>query len=215
MQHPESTAERCTAKSKSTGERCAAFPVKGLTVCHKHGGASKRARAAGAARTEMAKQRKQAEKAVARFRPSPQEVSVAETLLDLVAYQSGMVAYWRERVEQLEDGNLTWGTTKIEEGERDHGEVNVRTKEATPNVAYRLLVEAQRDLADYVTRALKANVDERRVRVAEQTGAIFVVAIRGILEDLSLTVKQQRLVATVVPKHLRAISQNQGEVRSA
>ena len=49
------TDRQCTATAKSSGERCKVAAVKGLTVCWKHGGAAKHARAAGARRVAAEK----------------------------------------------------------------------------------------------------------------------------------------------------------------
>lgn len=47
---------------------------------------------------------------------------------------------------------------------------------------------------------------ERQQRLDELRAALVVQAISGILDDLKLTDEQRELVATVVPTHLRAIS---------
>jgi hypothetical protein len=69
-----------------------------------------------------------------------------------------------------------------------------------------MLVQAQDKLADYATAALKAGVEERRVRLAENQGALVAQAIRQVLDQLNLTPTQQELVPTVVPAALRLIA---------
>jgi len=44
--HPIRARVTCTAKSKSTGTRCARSPIAGATVCRVHGGAAPQVKAA-------------------------------------------------------------------------------------------------------------------------------------------------------------------------
>ena len=41
---------QCTAKAKGTGQRCRQRPIRGGTVCHKHGGSAPQVKAAAARR---------------------------------------------------------------------------------------------------------------------------------------------------------------------
>jgi len=129
------------------------------------------------------------------------DIHPAEALIELVQFKAGEVDYWRGRVQELDEKRLTWGKTKRKQGGEDRG----TTFEARPNVAYVLLREAERDLAAYCAAALKAGVDERRVRLAESYGHQLASVIQGILRDLELTEAQVELTATVVPLHLRAV----------
>jgi hypothetical protein len=61
-------------------------------------------------------------------------------------------------------------------------------------------------LATYAAAALKAGVEERRVRLAEAQGAAVAAAIRSILDQLQLTPTQQGLVPTIVPTVLRSLA---------
>lgn len=209
-----STDRQCTANSRTTGERCGNWAMQGLTVCRFHGGKTNQRvgqrrleERAAKARAEREVQRLGASGELQRFTPAREDTSPGELLLGLIRYQSGIVNFWREQVAFLSDEDMVFGVTKTEKG-RDRGErTKLTTKEAGANVAYRLLVEAQDKLADYCTRALRAGVEERKVRVAEQTGTMFITAVRSILADLGLTPEQEALVGEVVPRHLRAVSQ--------
>lgn len=193
--------QRCTAKAKQSGQQCKAWAVPGATVCRTHGGRAPQVLAKAKQRVTEAEARAD----VARF-AARTDIHPAEALLELVQYQAGVVAYWRARVEQVEDEGLEWGKTQKRKGVGPEGPVNVTTTEAKPHVAYTLLREAQRDLADYASAALKAGVEERKVRIAEQQGALVAEVIRRILGDLGLTDAQAALVGEVVPRHLRALA---------
>ena len=68
-------------------------------------------------------------------------------------------------------------------------------------------VDAQDRLARYATAALRAGVEERRVRLAEDQGALVAQVIRRILDRLDLSEWQAEMVGSVVPEELRALSQ--------
>lgn len=193
---------RCAATSKQTGQRCKNAPIPGGTVCRFHGGGTKQAKAAAAARlTEQA-----ATEQVARL-GARKDIHPIEALLDLVHWTAGEVDYWRAQVVALEDGQLVWGTTSHREGTGPEGPVDVTTDEAKPHVAYVMLERSSDRLAAYSAAALKAGVDERRVALAEHQGKALADVIRRILDQLDLSDEQAMLVGTVVPQELRRLGE--------
>ena len=164
---------RCIAKAKSTGEQCQRSAIAGGTVCRVHGGATKAAKAAAARQLEA----ERAAAAVARIGLRVEGDPIAH-MLDVIAYQAGMVAYWRSVVESLDDDSLTWGATKVNEGPTG------TTEEAKPHIAYVLLDEAQSKLVRYCAEALKAGVAERQVRLAEQQGSLMSALQRAVLSRM-------------------------------
>lgn len=190
------THTACKAHT-TAGNPCKAPPVRDMAVCRVHGGASPNALQARNRRDRENAAREDAARFAART-----DIHPADALLELVHYQAGIVDYWRARVEDIEDEDLEWGVTREKTGGEDRG----TTSEAAPHIAYRLLTEAQDKLAAYAAAALKAGIDERRVKLAESQGALVAKAIRGILDALHLTPEQLELVPTVVPAQLRLIT---------
>lgn len=188
---------QCTATSKQTGNQCKRSATPGHRVCKAHGSGSPQARKAAERRLTETAARNDAVRFGAR-----RDLHPADALLELVQHQAGIVDYWRTHVQDIEHDNLIWGTTRVKTGGDDHG----HTEEAKPNIAYTLLREAQHDLAAYAAAALKAGVEERKVRLAEAQGALVGQVIRRILDRLNLTPDQQTLVGTVVPAELRALT---------
>ena len=166
---------QCIATSRRSGERCKRPALAGATVCSKHGGSAPQVKAAAARRVEA----ERAAAAVARIGLRVEGDPIAH-MLDVIAYQAGMVAYWRSVVEALDDDSLTWGTTKVKIGGDDGGE----TQEAKPHIAYSLLDEAQSKLVRYCAEALKAGVAERQVRLAEQQGSLMSALQRAVLSRM-------------------------------
>lgn len=190
---------RCRAHRRD-GSPCGSWAVQDSTTCRMHGGTSPQARKAAARRREE----RQAKEAVELF-AVPVETSPSEALLDLVQWTAGEVAYWRaevRKVAQEEPAKLTAGLTKIVET----GDVKQRTVETTPHIAYRMLASASDRLERYATAALRAGVEERRVRLAEDQGALVAQVIKAVLDELHLTPEQAARVPTVVPAQLRLLT---------
>lgn len=193
---------QCTAHRRD-GDQCGSHAVRGATVCRMHGGAAPAVKAAAAARVAEAK----AAKVAARL-AQPISTDPAQALLDLVASAAGEVAYWRQRVDELQEQDekrLTSGLTKVVETKTMDGTEIRRTVATTPAIEHRMWVDAQDRLARYATAALRAGVEERRVRVAEDLGAHLAGLIRRILDRLDLLEWQEELATIAVPEELQAL----------
>lgn len=190
---------QCKAHRRN-GDQCGNHAIKGAEVCRMHGGSIPAVKAKAA-------QRVAEEKAAAKMRlfAAPVEIDPAQALLELVQWTAGEVRYWRAEVHRISEDdpdNLTWGKTREKSGGDDFG----TTEEAGPPVAYRMLESAQDRLAKYAAAALRAGVEERRVKLAEDQGALVAQVIRRILDRLDLAEWQTELVSTVVPEELRALA---------
>lgn len=161
----------------------------GVGPCKLHGGSTPAHRTAAAAT--------QARRDVVLF-GGRRDIHPADALLELVQWTAGEVDYWRSRVRLLEEDELTWGVTKVKEGGEDRG----TTEEAKPNIAYVMLVDASNRLERYSASALKAGVDERRVRLAEQQGTLLHGVLVAVLGELGHDVSPGSAAAQVVLRHL-------------
>lgn len=193
-------------------------------VCYRHGGKAPQNLAAAVRRG----QELVAREAVATY-GLPVDVSPTEALLEEVRWTAGHVRWLRDRVQELEQSQLVWGTvrTETEAGGDDRltfggrevddedvtGLVDVGSVPASkvieaagPSVWLDLYDRERKHLVGVCTAALRAGVEERRVRLAESQGALVAQAIRAILADLHLSVEQSALVGEVVPRHLRALA---------
>jgi hypothetical protein len=161
----------------------------GVGPCKLHGGSTPAHRTAAVAT--------QARRDVSLF-GARIDIHPADALLELVQWTAGEVDYWRQRVRVLEEQELTWGVTRVKEGGDDRG----TTEEAKPNVAYVMLVDASNRLEKYSTAALKAGVDERRVRLAEQQGMLVQGVLIAVLGELGHDVSPGSAAASVILRHL-------------
>lgn len=157
----------------------------------------------------------------------PVDVSPTEALLEEVRWTAGHVRWLRDRVQELETAALVWGRTKTEreaggedritfgagvDDEDTTGWVDASAapvskviEAAGPSIWLDLYDRERKHLVNVAAAALKAGVEERRVRLAEQQGELVAGAIRAILSDLGLSAEQEARVVEVVPRHLRAL----------
>lgn len=197
--------QTCTARTKN-GRQCRNPAIPGGNVCRIHGGNAPQVRAKAQAR--LAEQQAQQQ---ARLLGARQDIHPAEALLELVQRTASEVAYWRERVTQLDPQLLTWGITEQTTKTSPDGTETTSKHAAQAHIAYRLYIDAANRLANYSTAALKAGIDERRIQLAEQQGSLVENAIRQILNALNLTPTQQALIPTVVPAALRLIGTQENQ----
>lgn len=198
---------RCWSRSKrAEGEQCGAPAMVGQNVCRHHGGSAPQALKAAAERVAEEKARQ----LVATYGRKI-ETTATEALLDEVQWTAGHVAWLRERVQEIEsdavvatsdsEHPLIWGVTREKAGGEDHG----ITSEAAPNVWLKLYQQERTHLVKVCEAAIRAGIEERRVRLAEEQGALVAQVIRLILADLDLSAAQRLRVPEIVPRHLRAL----------
>jgi hypothetical protein len=136
------------------------------------------------------------------------DVSPTDALLDEVQWTAGHVAWLRGEIQKLETEALAWGVTKVE----DHGATEFpgtnTTESAAPPVLLDLYQRERRHLVDVCKAAIVAGIEERRVKLAEQQGALLAGVIQRILVDLALSPEQQARVSEVVPRHLRLVAES-------
>lgn len=179
------------------GRGCRKNAVIGLDVCASHG-VTKAAKAAGRRRVAEEK----AAQAMRRF-GGPIETTATEALIETVKWTAGYVAWLRDKVANTRtDKDLIWGMTRTKTGGDDRG----TTYQSGANAWLVLLGEWQDRLVKVCAAAISAGIEERRVRLAEQQGALVADVIKRILGDLELSEAQQAKSSEVVVRHLRLLT---------
>lgn len=206
--------QTCGAKTRSDGT-CKRAPAPDATRCKLHGGASPNAQRAASER----RQRRQALKQLSILGETPaQNVDPSTALLELVTQKHCQVAALRQIVAELESNAgevdlgrhpLVWGVANHEQGVGVHGPIDKTTEAPGVNIWFKLLQEAEDQLARYTTAALKAGVEQRQMNLMEEQAVRLAAAINRILDSLDLTAEQQRLIPSVVPDVLRQFATDQ------
>ena len=186
------------------GQPCQTKPVRGGTRCGNHGGKAPKAQEAATRRVMEA----EANEILGRIDPEAVQKHPVEHLLNLINQKAAEVSWLRTKVKALQEDELTYGLTKEEMGTEKGEETNLRTYEVNQNIWWQLLRSAEEQLAKWSTAALRAGIEERRVKLAEQQGQLVVTAIQQILDGLQLTPGQLKLVPQIVPNALRQLSQD-------
>lgn len=164
--------------------------MHGQTICRMHGGKAKQNLNAAARRLED-----EVARAAVVTLGLPVDISPSDALLDEVRRTAGHV-FWLLAKVQSEDGGA-FVPMKSEDSHPGNG---------LQSVWYRTYQAERAHYVNVCAQALKAGVEERRVKLAEHQGAAVAGAIRAILADLGLTAEQQSLVSDVVPRHLRLLA---------
>lgn len=178
------------------GGPCGANVIKGTKGCRKHVGKSPaKARAEGQVRTDLL-----------RWVEGTPLVDPAEQYLRLITQSAMRAQAYSAELDGIVDqaGSLNKALTADSYAATEGGG-SVKTGEYVRALTQLELAE-RKFCADMCAKAIAAGLEDRRVRVAERTGALLAGAVQAILADLHLSAEQQLLVPTIVPNRLREIT---------
>lgn len=120
---------------------------------------------------------------------------------------AGHVAWLAERVQALDEDDLTWGRVQHEEGVGPEGPIDKHTFKAGGHAVYQLYLSEREHLAKVSALAIRAWVDERRVALAEQQALQVASLIRRILTRLPLDHEARAAADVIVVEELQALDQ--------
>ena len=187
----KSPAEPCTARNRD-GDPCRNYAMHGSAVCHAHGGRAPQVRQA--AEKRLAAQAAQAELARLSLTAAP-DIDPADALLRSIAASYSMCQHLRAIVESFPDDSLT---------EREYtGEGGMHMRRVTA-AEVDLLHTWETLHARVCLGALKAGIEERRIRLAEQQASTIVTVLRAALADLGLDPGDHQVGETVA-RHLSLV----------
>lgn len=191
---------KCKGTTRAGGP-CQNPPIVGGSVCRMHGGSAPAVRAAAARRAQEDEARHQ----LATL-GQPEAIDPAEALLQLIGWKYGEVKWLRSRVHDLPHQELTWGMAQTDVGIGAEGPIDKVTEKAAPSVWWALLRAAEDQLADYAARALRAGIEKRRVKVAEQQGIMVHAVMMAVFDRLALTPQQWDVARAAAPEELRRLA---------
>lgn len=120
----------------------------------------------------------------------------------------GDTRFTEARTESANPGAhaLVWGQTEYRDktGGDDAGQTVV--EQAGINIWYQLYMKEREHLAKVSSLALKAGIEERKIKLAESQGELVAAVLKRILNALNLTPAQWEQVPVIVPRELRALA---------
>lgn len=187
--------QRCTARSKRSGEQCKRWATPGAAVCRMHGGKAPQVEAAARRRLQAA----EAAADLATFGVAL-ETTPVEALEAMLWEAAGNVAVLRQLVNTLElrtekavqvtldDHDDTVGVYLT--GTAIAGQMKADSTAAAPHV-WVVMYNAERDrLAKLAEACAKLGLDERRVQLAEAQVAKLFDHVTGAIADCGLNAEQ-------------------------
>lgn len=202
----------CHAHNSRTLKPCKAYPVPGGDVCIRHGG---RTQATGAAVTRF-RNEQVAEHAANMLGLIDYDITPTEALLQEVRESAANVAFLRARVqemvgqEDLDDPQhpLIWGQTEEKDTNATQFPGTDSAYHTGAHVWFQMYQSERERMVRAAAMALRAGVEERRVRLAEAGADVIVGRIRQILNALNLTPAQLMSADSVVPLQIAALAKD-------
>jgi len=172
-----------------------------------HGGASSKVQAAAARREAEAAAAAALGKAMLTLGEPAGDIDPAKALLDEIAWTHAHVQWLRLKVQELGADELVWGRTQTDQGVGPQGPVDTTTEKAGANTWYDLYMREREHLVKVTTAALKAGIEERKIKLAEDQGNLVAAVLQRILSALNLSPEQMEMVPVIVPRELRALGE--------
>ena len=202
----------CKAHNSRTLKPCRAYPVPGGDVCVRHGG---RTLATGAAVTRY-RNEQVAEHAANMLGLVDYDITPTEALLQEVRESAANVAFLRARVQELVGESdlddpthpLIWGQTEEKETSASQFPGTDSTYHTGAHVWFQMYQSERERMVKAAAMALRAGVEERRVRLAEMGADVIVGRIRQILNALNLSPEQLTSADVVVPMQIAALAKD-------
>lgn len=192
---------RCGAKTRG-GTPCqrpagAGTGHVGTGRCKLHGGASPQAELSGA--VQLARRD-------ATVLGAPLDVEPHVAILECIRIAAGEVRYASEQIANLSEDDAVGAIVTTVEREGGENGGGSETRHGPPALHIWAVVrhQAMDRLVDYSKVAINAGIEERRVRLAEQQGALLAQAIRGILAELGVGDRPD--VPGIVRRHLTLVA---------
>lgn len=125
----------------------------------------------------------------------PLDIEPHNAILECIRIAAGEVQYASERIAELDPEEAVGAVVttlvrprKLEKGEDAAEQTVEEITHAAP--ALHILIQARRQAMDrlvqYSATAIKAGIEERRVKLAESQGQLLVQVIRGVLQEMGV-----------------------------
>jgi hypothetical protein len=172
-------------RENQRGGPCPNDAVPGDSRCGFHGGREE----SRFARKRRTLAKRHAEGYVERKFGDPRWIDPGYALLEEVARSAGHVAFLEKRVNELEESQLVWNEVmdawETKNGGGPTGDYTMRRQEARAEISkwWELYERERKHLATVSAAALKAGVEERRLRLAERAAEALDDMLGNLMRD--------------------------------
>jgi hypothetical protein len=161
---------------------CDQYPVAGILRCRRHG------RVTGKTESDARLM------AAAVTFGSPLAISPHAALLEELYRTNGHVAWLANKIGELDERSLVWGTASQltrplntgKDGEDETATVTELKEEARPSQWYALYISERKHLASVAEMCVRANIAEREIRVIEAQAVVLAQVIQLVISDARL-----------------------------
>ena len=182
---PEPIKRLCTGHSSRTGKPCRLPPVRGATVCHKHGGRAPQVKRAAERRLLEADLRE----LFGKVSPDPTPV---DDPLRAYADLAGRVLGWMRLMDSLLDDLATVDVTTASQGEQARAIVQLYE---------RALDRSNTVLSSYA----RLRIDERLAAITDKQADSVIRVIDAVIASFNPSAEQIVAARKVAATHLRLI----------
>lgn len=135
----------------------------------------------------------------------PMNIGPAEALLWRVKVYAGEIARLDDLIAMMERDELVWGTMQETEEDTDAGTTRRTVKGARMSMWLVIRSDREERLHRACEAALRANIEDRLVRLAEQEGAMLHRVMLTILGDFGISPADPR-IAEIIPRRIRELT---------
>lgn len=137
---------------------------------------------------------------------SPLAISPHAALLEELYRTNGHVAWLANKIGDLDEGALVWGTASQltrplnlgKEGEDENVTVTELKEEARASQWYALYISERKHLANVAEMCVRANIAEREIRVIEAQAVVLAQVIQLVISDERLGIEAPPAVQSQV-----------------
>jgi hypothetical protein len=148
----------------------------------------------------------------------PVDTNPIDALLSELRWTFGHVIWLRDRVQALNPEVLVWGLTKRTAEASVGLEISEvlgidavptvevqKTEAAGVTVWVKLYLEERKHLVEVAATCARLNIDERKVRLAEQQGQLLVAGLQWFIARLELSAAKAELANQLAPEMFRLL----------
>lgn len=186
------TKEKCTGITRHgerAGQRCGNGPIRGATVCRKHGGGAPQVRAKAAVRAEIEK-----------WGLGDSTVDPGEMLLRLLSQSASRAEMYALELEQIASESETLRAAVIGKVWGEFGQQGEYVKGLVA-----LEMQERKFCGELAVKAVAAGLAKRQVEIAETHARMMMAALDAALRAVGMDAETQQVAKLAAVQHLKLL----------